>query len=460
MKSENGQCIATRLAGWTDTLDLDLVPEDVTHIARRCIIDTLGVAIAGICMPVAMKIADHVEQEYHEGVCSLFGSDRKFTMTGAALANGAAAHILDFDDTSYAGIIHGSAIILPSLFAAAEHSNSDGARLLESFVAASEVTYATGLALTNSHYMAGWFATGTLGAIGAAAGAAKLLGQREAAISAAISFAAVQANGMGVILGYNAKPVLAGQAARRGLESALMAGQGHTVPEDAFEHARGFLQLMNNGECDRSALSALGKVWRLNEPGIAIKIAPVCSAAQAAIVVVRQLISDHKLDWEKISHVRCEVPHLVNISLIHNHPAVSSQAQFSMPFAVGCMLAFGKLGPEQISDETLENKVLQDAMAKVEMVEADDLNGPEYQPHFPESARVTISMTNGDEFAGFLGAASGMPSNPMSDDALSEKFKNCVSFAGWSDDRADAVLERLWDIENAGPVRTILQGEA
>jgi 2-methylcitrate dehydratase PrpD len=235
----------------------------------------------------------------------------------------------------------------------------------------------------------------------------------------------------------------------------MLAGQEHTVPVGVFEHPRGFLQLMNDGQFDESALSVLGRDWRLVEPGIAIKISPVCSAAQAAIVVVRQLIADNKLDPLDIAHVRCEVPHLVKISLIHDRPVVASQAQFSMPFAVGCMLAFGQLGPEQISDATLENSVLQDAMAKVEMVEADDLNGPDFQPHFPESARVTLSMAGGDEFSGFLGAATGMPSNPMSDDELSEKFKNCVTFAGWSDDRANAVLARLWDIENAGPIRAI-----
>lgn len=460
MKSEYGQYIATCLANWTTTLDLNNVPEDTTHIARRCIIDTLGVAIAGSRMPTAMKIADNVEQEYRDGVCTILGRERGATATGAALANGTAAHILDFDDTSYAGIIHGSTIILPALFAAAEHSNSDGAGLLESFVAASEVTYACGLALTNRHYMTGWWATGTLGAIGAAAGAGKLLGHTKDAVSAAISFAALQANGMGAVLGYNAKPVLAGQAARRGLESAMLAGQEHTVPVNAFEHPRGFLQLMNDGKFEGSALSDLGKVWRLTEPGVAIKISPVCSAAQAAIVVVRQLIADNKLDPSDIAHVRCEVPHLVKISLIHDHPAVASQAQFSMPFAVGCMLAFGKLGPEQISDATLESRELQDAMAKVEMVEVDDLNGPDFQPHFPESARVTLSMACGDEFTGFLGAATGMPSNPMSDDDLSEKFKNCVSFAGWSGDRVSAVLARLWDLENAGPIRAIMREAA
>jgi 2-methylcitrate dehydratase PrpD len=99
-------------------------------------------------------------------------------------------------------------------------------------------------------------------------------------------------------------------------------------------------------------------------------------------------------------------------------------------------------------------------MARVEMVEADDLNGPEFQPAFPECARVIISTSAGDEFTGFLGAPTGMPSNPMSDDELSGKFRTCTSFAGWADNMADAVLARLWDIEKSGPVRAILKGDA
>ena len=137
----------------------------------------------------------------------------------------------------------------------------------------------------------------------------------------------------------------------------------------------------------------------------------------------------NKLDPADIKSVRCEVPHLVKISLVNDKPSTPSQAQFSMPFAVGCILAFGKLGPDQITPETLEDKALKMAMAKVEMVEADDLNGPDFQPQFPECARVTIAMASGDAFTDFLGAATGMPSNPISDEALSGKFRTCASFA-------------------------------
>ena len=94
------------------------------------------------------------------------------------------------------------------------------------------------------------------------------------------------------------------------------------------------------------------------------------------------------------------------------------------------------------------------------LVETDDLNGPDFQPQFPECARVTIAMASGDAFTDFLGAATGMPSNPISDEALSGKFRTCASFAGWTENNADTLLARLWGIENTGPIRSALRGDA
>ena len=261
------------------------------------------------------------------------------------------------------------------------------------------------------------------------------------------------------VLGFDAKPILAGQAARLGVESALLAARGNSAPSAAFEDRRGLLNLMNEGRQDAAGLADLGRTWRLLEPGIAIKRAPVCSAAQAAMEVAEKLIAKNNLDRARIKAVRCEVSHLVKVSLVYDRPATPAEAQFSMPFAVGCILAFGKLGPDRITGETLAGKTLKEAMAKVVMVEADDLNGPDYQPRYPECARVTISMLGGDVFTGFLGAPTGMPENSLSDDGLGEKFRTCAAFAGWPDDTSETVLARLRHIESAGAIGALVRGD-
>ena len=120
-----------------------------------------------------------------------------------------------------------------------------------------------------------------------------------------------------------------------------------------------------------------------------------------------------------------------------------------MPFAIGCILAFGQLGPEQINMETLGDKTLQQMMTKVTMVEADDLNGPDYQPHYPECARVIISMANGETCTGVLGAQPGMPENPLPDSALSQKFQKLHGLCRLAG-RTETLLERLWNIDTCG----------
>ncbi|MEM8744869.1 MAG: MmgE/PrpD family protein [Pseudomonadota bacterium] len=452
--------IAARLADWSAGLDLACVPDDVRHAAKRCIIDTVGVAVAGSRTPVAERVAMHVESNYGSGACSLLGTDQTSGALGAALANGTAAHALDFDDTSYAGIIHGSMIILPAALAASEHAGATGARLLEAFIAGSETAYTLGKTITTSHYLSGWWATATLGAIGGTAGAAKALSLGGSEATAAIAFSALQANGMVAMLGYDAKPVMAGQAARLSVESALLASQKNTAPAHAFEDRRGFIKLMNDGISEPAELSELGRTWRLVEPGVAVKGAPLCSATQAAIEVTQALIGQHELDRAQIKRVRCEVPNLVKISLVHDRPQTPAQAQFSMPFAIGCVLAFGSLGPEHIAQKVLADAALLAAMEKIEMVEAEDLNGPDFQPHFPECARVIIEMVDGTKVSDFLGTPVGTADNPMSDDDIAGKFRKCAAFAGWSEGHIEAVLDGLWDIENAQNVTELIKGEA
>ncbi len=451
--------IAERLGQWSADLGLAETPDDVRHAAKRCIIDTIGVAVAGSRTPVAKRMAAHVGSNYGPGPCGVLGTDKGSGAPGATLANGTAAHALDFDDTCYAGIIHGSAIILPAVLAASQQRGVSGAQFLEAFIAGAESAYAIGLTLTDSHYLSGWWATGTLGAIGAAAGAAKALALDGPDTTAAIALAALQANGMIAILGYDAKPVMAGQAARLGVESALLAAQKNTAPQHAFEDRRGLIKLMNGGKSESAGLSQLGRTWRLVEPGVAVKGAPLCSATQAAIEVTQGLIEQHGLDRAKITRVRCDVPNLVKISLLYDRPQTPAQAQFSMPFAVGCVLAFGSLGPEHIAQDVLEDPALLTAMEKVEMVEAEDLNGADYQPHFPECARVTIEMGDGAKVTDFLGTPTGAAETPMSDDALAAKFTSCAAFAGWSEGRIEATLSALWDMENAGNMTELIGGE-
>jgi 2-methylcitrate dehydratase PrpD len=444
--------LAERLSSWSSALDLDAVPGEVVDVAKRCIIDLLGVTIAAVPQRLPRRVLDYARRVHASGKATVLGHGERLSPVGAALVNGTAGHTLDFDDTSYTGIMHGSTVALPAALAATEEAGGDGRRLLEAFVVGSEVTYAIALLCTTEHYFKGWWSTATCGAFGAAAAAAKGLGLSAADTASALALAGTQASGQKAAFGTDAKPYLAGRAAAIGVEAALLAGLGLVGPSDVLEGRDGFLQLLNDDRSEPAGIDDLGRVWRLVDPGIFFKRYPVCSAAHAAAELTQRLLEDNNIRGEDVRKVICEVPPVVAISLVHDRPGTAQEAQFSLPFAVGTMLVRGELRIEDLRDEALSDRRIREAMAKVELRRVDVLDRKEA----PEGARVTLVGADGTEVVDYLGEASGMPGNPISDELLHDKFRRCAAAGGLPDEQARALLERLRRIETAPPERIIL----
>lgn len=437
--------IAQRLASWSHGLRLEEVPDEVVHVAKRCIVDTVGVTIAAARHPLTGDLLDYAGQHHSRGRSSVLGFKDRLSPVGAALVNGAAGHVLDFDDTSYTGIMHGSVVALPAALAATEYCSGDGRRLMEAFVAGSEVTYAVALLCTSSHYFKGWWSTATFGAFGAAAAAAKAMGLSEEQTCSAIALAGTQANGQKVAFGTDAKPYLSGKTAAIGVESALLAAQGLVGPAAVLEGSRGFIELLNDGISDPKGIDELGKVWRLQDPGIMFKQFPVCSAAHAAVELTKNLLNENDIAGDDVVEISCDVTPVVAISLVHNRPQTVQEAQFSLPFALGSILVDGELGVENLTEEALANPRMREAMTKVEMHRVDSLQTEEA----PEGARVTIATKDGRTVTGYLAQPTGMPGNPMSDQRLYVKFRRCLKAGGVPEQQAEELLEHLLNIETA-----------
>ena len=444
--------LVERIARWSHALNLDNVPDDARKVAKRCIVDLIGVSIAGAGREQSQRVAEYASQAYASGPSTIIGSSARLSPVGAALVNGTLGHVLDFDDTSYTGIMHGSTVVFPAASAAAESAGADGRRLLEAFVAGSEVTYAIAVLCGHGHYHKGWWSTATFGTIGAAAAAAKALDLSERQTACALSLASLQSGAQKASFGTDAKPYLAGQAAAAGVESALLASAGLSAPRSALEGGNGFIQVLNDGVANDVGIEKLGTQWRLVDPGIFFKQYPVCSAAHAAVEATQRLLAKYGLNAERIRMVNCEVPPLVSTSLVYDIPKNLQEAQFSMPFAVGTVLACGQLGVEDLTKQSLSDPRVQSGMSKVEMRRVDALEDAEA----PEGARVTLLTDDGGEVADYLGVPTGMPGNPMSDEQLHNKFLRCATVGGVDPDRATNLLKYLKNIESAVDLRHFL----
>lgn len=452
---------ARRIGDWVAGLQRSDVPEPTTAVALDCIVDTLGVALAGTREAATRLAADEALESYAAGLSRLLIGGR-LCAEGAAFANVAAAHALDFDDNSYAGFVHGSAVVVPTALAMVEAAGGTGSDLLTAVVAGAEAQYALAEAVGNGVYHDGWWTTALFGTVGAAAAGAKALGLDGRVAADAIAFALCGTGGLRACFGTGAKPLLAAQAAANGVRAARLAARGLTVPHGVVEDPRGFARLIAADRFDPTALDALGRRWRLLDPGIDTKLYPVCLSAHAAIDAVRDLMAEQGLAPGDIRIVNCRVPPVVAANLTYDRPVTSGEARFSLPFAVACAMLHGTLTLDHLDEEALADPVLRQAIERVHMKADPEWNAdPNRARTAPEGAEVDIGTTSGKRFVRFCASARGTAARPLSAVEHAAKFLTCAARAVGQDGaerlhrklrrlEAESDLSRLFDLAHHG----------
>ena len=228
------------LAARANVVSYDALPEAVRVLARQCVLDYYGVALAGADDPLVSILLDELSEAGGAEQASVIGHKARLPALSAALLNGAIGHALDYDDVNLAMPGHASVAILPGLLALAEARQSPGRDVIAAFVAGYEAACRIGSALRPGHYNLGFHATGTVGALGAAAACAHLLGLDAEATACALGIAGTQAAGLKSQFGTMCKPFHAGKASHNGLLAARLAARGFSSRPDLVECEQGF----------------------------------------------------------------------------------------------------------------------------------------------------------------------------------------------------------------------------
>jgi 2-methylcitrate dehydratase PrpD len=228
------------LATQASAVMYESLPKPVRELVRQCVLDYYGVALAGADDPLATILLDELAEAGGAAQASIIGRKAKLPALSAALVNGAIGHALDYDDVNLAMPGHPSVAILPGLIALAEQRNSTGRDVIAAFVAGYETACRIGMALRPGHYDRGFHATGTIGAFGAAAACAHLLGLDAEATARALGIAGTQAAGLKSQFGTMCKPFHAGKASQSGLLAARLAARGFSSRPDLVECEQGF----------------------------------------------------------------------------------------------------------------------------------------------------------------------------------------------------------------------------
>jgi 2-methylcitrate dehydratase PrpD len=449
----NKPTVALALAQRITAMRYEDLPADAVHWAKIAIIDTLACALAG-ANEAAPRIAEKVAASYGgAGPALLWGTPRRVSALDAAIINGTAGHALDYDDVNNTIGGHPSVPILPAIVALGEILGSSGRDLLLAYVTGFEAQARIGAAVNVYHYRKGWHPTATLGVFGAAAASARLLNLDVQHTATALAIAASLSSGIKANFGTMTKPLHAGHCSRNGLYAALMAKEGFTASDDAFEHKQGFFELFNgagNYQSDNIAANWANPLDVL-APGIGLKQYPCCASTHSAIDATLILRERHQLTPERIQKIE-SVTHAS--ALAHTDrpdPKTALDAKFSVQYCVARALMHGGVAFEHFADNALMQPELRALLARVQA------RPHEHQPkdmaeHY--QGVVNITTTDGQTFSARVDQPLRGPQNLAPPDRLESKFRDCAALAL----RGDAVprlYEQLQRLEQLPDTRTL-----
>ena len=219
-------------------------PSDAVALAKRCVIDGLGVMLAGSTTGASTILSEYTRASDGRTDATVFAPEPFRTgAASAALLNGISGHALDWDDTQlstsadriFGLLTHPTMPPLAAALALGERQHASGARFLEAFLTGFEVECKIAEAIDPSHYLRGFHSSGTIGTFASAAAAAKLMKLNDAQLKHMLAIAASMSSGIRVNFGSMTKPLHVGRAAQNGILAAELAAGGFTGGDDGLD---------------------------------------------------------------------------------------------------------------------------------------------------------------------------------------------------------------------------------
>lgn len=443
-----GLDLTAQLTGRYADLDHSGLSAAARHAAKRVLLDATGVILAASGMVREVDGFVALARSMGVGPCRIAGTGHEVSPAMAALANGAMAHALDYEDAFDLAPGHPNASLVPALLALAQfRAPVDGPRFITSLVAGCDLACRMGLALRQKMELGGWYPPPILAGYGATLGAAHLLGLDARRMADALSLALCQVTMPGEIKHSERTVIRAIREAfpaQAAVQAALLAETGLAGFDQPLEGRAGFFALYAGGKFDPAVLLTPfdGRFWIEQ---LTFKPWPSCRGTHPFIEMALAVKEQHCFDAGQIESIAVGVGPmqrmLVEPPARKRAPEVAIDAKFSVPFCTALALVNGAVGldsfgPEQLHDPAL--LALADKIVFEQPAEAEHWRG--------DAGTLVVVLKDGRRFDAALNCARGTPENPLSDAQLIAKFVDCARRAarplssGEAEDLAGEIL--------------------
>ncbi|MSQ71530.1 MAG: MmgE/PrpD family protein [Betaproteobacteria bacterium] len=441
--------VTRRLAQFLVDARAQDLPAAVQHEARRSVLNWLGCSLGGCREDAIEKALAALAGSTGPAQATLVGRRERLDAANAAFINAMSANSLDFDDTHLRTVIHPSAPVAAVLFALAEQRRIPGAELLHAFALGVEAECRIGNAVSPWHYARGWHISSTCGVIGAAAAAGRLMKLDEQQMTWALGLAATQAAGLVENLGYMAKSLHIGAAAKSGMFAAQLAAQNFTASEKTLEGARGFARVFGDKPDFDAITEGLGDTWELLQN--AYKPYPCGVVVHPVIDACLELRAKQGIAAAAIERIALRVNPLSVERADRQSPRDGLEAKLSHQHAAAVVFVYGAAGVLQYTDACV---AAPDVVALRQRVAVQsDATMP------VEAAHAVLRTRDGRSFEALVPQALGSVARPMSDAQLEAKFLELAA-CGAPEVDARALIARMRGFENEADAAEIVRRSA
>jgi 2-methylcitrate dehydratase PrpD len=438
--------ICKRFAEFSHNIGISAISSSTVSRAKLAVLDY----ISSLCAGVKYGQISPVIRSYTRGAggteqSSIIGLLRKYPAATAAMANGAIAHSVELDDGHRFGTCHPATVIIPAAMSVAEVVQCTGSDFLVSVIVGYEVMLRLATAINPGHWHRGFHTTGTCGAVGASATAAKILCLDEIKTMYAISMGALQGAGLQEMLYSNSmiKPLQTGKSALSGVISGQLAQLGARAPSTVFEGKLGFFRAMTDSVDSDYLIDKLGKTFEIEQTYF--KFYPTCRHVHCSIDLISKIQNENQFSADMVKSVAVQTYTIAakEVGGI-KYPQNSDEAMFSIPYAVAVWLHTNRLTLNELGMQYLTRPDIKETAAKVR-VEIDE----QWDAQYPNArgATLVVQLKDGRVFKESCDLPAGEPEDANINEHLIEKYNDCTDGI-LTHENAQSLLEFILQAEH------------
>ena len=416
----SGRRLSDIIADFVVGFDIAKVPPLGIERARLAFVDTMAVMLAGSREQGSDLVCEMVKQEGAAPQVSVIGQSFRTSPQLAALANGVAAHIMDYDMSSLLG--QPTSPIIPALLPLAEQTGASPSEVMAAFIVGFEVCMRFCRAAPEQASIGGWHAVSSIGTMGAAMACARLLKVPREAIPDILGIAASLSGGLSVNFGTMTKPLHSGMSARNAIAAAIARPQRlHRERRGARKLCRLFPRLRPRHEGLVRAVRRARPRYDIVERGFKPKRYPCGGLGHTSIDATLELRNEVRA--EDIAAIKTGITRYAASRIGDKYPTSVESAKFSMPYVASYTVLYGAPMLKAFTEEAIHDEKIK-AMARKVSIAVD----PEFADLLDDSpSRVTVTLTNGRTVERMRYYASGTPQMPLTPAQVEEKFFDCAS---------------------------------